>query len=173
MVCFSSQKFSTSKKNVARCTPKFYKLPYATGSVKWELSGKIMSLYNSGKIPSYKILCSLCVRISLSHHMLLYFLETSVLNNEGNKPFTSIFERGSVKIWRTDSDQGIQFLSQKSTLFFAVRANLSSSATFKCVSNKPCFVMSFVLPSSVSHSKRTDFLPSQCRRTTPDFVKLF
>jgi hypothetical protein len=68
MVCFSLQKFSTSKINVARCTPKFYKLPYATGSVNRELSGKIMSLYNSGKI-----VCSLCVRISLSHHMPLNF----------------------------------------------------------------------------------------------------
>jgi len=132
-----------------------------------------MSLYNSGKIPSYKILCSLCVRISLSHHIPLYFLETSVLNNEGNKPFTSIFERVSVKIWGTDADQGIQFSSQKSTLFFAVRANLSSSAKFRCVSNKPCFVMLFVLPSSVSDSKRTDFLPTQCRRTTSDFVNCF
>ena len=39
--------------------------------------------------------------------------------------------------------------------------------------NKLCFVMSSVLPSSVSDSKQTDFLPTQCRRTTPDFVKLF
>ena len=110
-VCFSFQKFSTSKNNVALCTPKFCKLPYARGSVKRELSGEIMTLYNSGKIPSCKIVCSLCVRISLSHHMPLYFLETSVLNNEGNKPFVSIFERGSVEIWRTNADQGIRFSS--------------------------------------------------------------
>lgn len=54
----------------------------------------------------------------VSHHMPLYFLDTSVLNNEGNKPFTSIFERGSVKIWRTDANQGIQFSSQKKASCF-------------------------------------------------------
>jgi hypothetical protein len=173
MVCFSSQKFNTFKNNVALWTPQFCKLPYATGSVKRELSGKIMSLYNSGKIPSCKIVCSLCVRIFLSHHMPLYFLETSVLNNEGNKPFASIFERGYVEIWRTDADQVIHFSSQVSTLLFAIRTYLSLLSTFRRVSNELCFVMSSVLPSSVSDSKQTDFLPTQCRRTTPEFVKLF
>jgi hypothetical protein len=132
-----------------------------------------MTLYNSGKIPSCNIVCSLCVGMSLSHHMPLYFLETSVLNNEGNKPFASIFERGSFEIWRTDADQRIHFWSQESILFFAVRTDLSLSSTFRCVSNKLCFVMSSVLPSSVSDSKQTDFLPTQWRRTTPDFVKMF
>jgi len=133
-----------------------------------------MPLYNPGKIPSYKTVSSLCVRISLSHHMPLYFLETSVLNNEGNKPFASIFERGSVEIWRTDADQGIHFSSQKSTFLFLQFVmsclHYQRSGAFL---NKLCFVMSSVLPSSVSDSKQTDFLPTQCRRTTPDFVKLF
>ena len=132
-----------------------------------------MSLYNSGKIPSCKIVCSLCVRISLFHRIPLYFVETSVFNNEGNKPFASIFERGSVEIWRTDADQGIHFSFQESTLFFAVHTDLSSLSTFRCVSNKLCFVMSSVLPSSVSDSKQTDFLPTQCRRTIPEFAKIF
>jgi hypothetical protein len=173
MVFFSLQKFSTSKNNVALCTPKFYKLPYAMGSVKRRLSGKIMSSNNSGKIPACKIVCSLCVRMSLSRHMPLYFVQTSVLNNEGNKPFASIFGRGSVEIWRTDADQGIHFSSQESTLFFAVRTDLSSLSTFRYVSNKLCFIVSSVLPYSVSDSKQTDFLPTQCRRTIPDFAKIF
>jgi hypothetical protein len=68
-----------------------------------------------------------------------------------------------------------EFISglKKAFCFFAVRTDLSSLSTFRCVSNKLCFVMSSVLPSSVSDSKQTDFLPTQCRRTTPDFVKMF